>query len=138
MHHDSADDTQADRPPVRRILVIEDNEDAADTLRDVLELSDHKVEVAYNGPDGLRKARAFGPDVVFCDVGMPGMDGYEVARTLRADPALRSTHLVALTGYTQPEDVERATKVGFDDHIAKPPSINQITALLDALPKHCA
>ena len=70
------------------MLVIEDNVDAAESLREALELGGHEVAVAYDGPEGLAKARAFEPEVVLCDIGLPGMDGYEVARALRADAAL--------------------------------------------------
>jgi PAS domain S-box-containing protein len=124
----------AGRPPSRRILIIEDNTDAADSLRDMLELGDHRVEVAYNGPEGIQKARRFGPDVVFCDIGLPGMDGYEVARTFRRDDRLRSAYLVALSGYAQPEDQQRAAEAGFDRHIAKPPVTERIDDVLNALP----
>ena len=82
----------------RRVLIIEDNIDAASSLREVLELGEHQVAVAHNGTDGLAKAREFRPQVVLCDIGLPGMDGYEVARAFRADETLRRTFLVALTG----------------------------------------
>jgi len=114
----------------RRVLVIEDNEDAADTLREVLEFSDHVVEVAYSGRDGIDKARSFHPDVVLCDIGLPEMDGYQVARTMRADPELGRIALVAVSGYAQPEDVETAREAGFDAHLAKPPSIDTLERAL--------
>ncbi|MBI2895074.1 MAG: PAS domain S-box protein [Deltaproteobacteria bacterium] len=110
----------------RRVLVIEDNVDAADSLRDALELGGHSVEVAYAGPEGIEKARAFKPDVVLCDIGLPGMDGYAVARELRADEALRQVRLVALTGYARPQDVAKAREAGFDAHLAKPPSFEAL------------
>jgi two-component system CheB/CheR fusion protein len=109
-----------------RVLVIEDNEDAADTMREVLELGEHSVEVAYNGPDGVEKARAFHPDVVLCDIGLPKMDGYQVARAMRADPELGGIALIAVSGYAQPEDVAMARDAGFDAHLAKPPSIEDL------------
>lgn len=114
----------------RRVLVIEDNLDAADTLRDALELSDHQVEVAHEGPEGIAKARQFKPDVVLCDIGLPGMDGYAVARELRADAAFKDVLLVALTGYTLSEDLRRASDAGFERHLAKPPSLDQLEELL--------
>ncbi len=86
------------------MLIIEDNVDAADSLRDVLAFGEHEVEVAYNGPQGIAKAQEFRPDVVFCDIGLPIMDGYEVARAFRADDTLKGTFLVALSGYAMPED----------------------------------
>jgi len=117
----------------RRVLVIEDNEDAADTLREALEFSENQVEVAYNGQDGIQKAREFLPDVVFCDIGLPGMTGYEVAAELRRDDRFRGAHLVALTGYALPEDRRRAADAGFDDHLPKPSSVQDIQSLLSKL-----
>jgi PAS domain S-box-containing protein len=110
----------------RRVLVIEDNEDAAETLRVLLELDGHVVEVADDGLDGIAKARAFRPDVVLCDIGLPELDGYAVARTMRADPELRRIGLVALSGYAQPEDVAAASAAGFEVHLAKPPSLEEL------------
>jgi CheY-like chemotaxis protein len=115
----------------KRVLIIEDNVDAANSLREVLELAEHSVEVAHAGPDGLRKARAFAPDVVLCDIGLPGMNGHEVARALRADPALRSVFLVALSGYALPEDLAKAMEAGFDGHLAKPPNLEKLERLID-------
>jgi two-component system CheB/CheR fusion protein len=113
-----------------RVLIIEDNVDAADSLREALELSAYEVEVAYTGPSGIAKARASKPEVVFCDIGLPGMDGFEVARAFRADDVLRSTRLVALSGYALPEDVQRAREAGFDQHVAKPPSLERLAEAL--------
>ena len=118
----------------RRVLVIEDNRDAADSLREVLEFGAHIVEVAYNGPDGLHRARTFKPEIVLCDIGLPGMDGYEVARAFRADPALKDVFLVALSGYAQPDDLQRARDAGFDKHLAKPSSLEKLEELLADAP----
>jgi CheY-like chemotaxis protein len=116
-----------------RVLVIEDNEDAADTLREVLELDEHVVEVAYSGREGIEKARAFHPDVVVCDIGLPEMDGYQVARAMRADAELGRIGLIAVSGYAQPEDVAMAKEAGFDVHLAKPPSLEALArAIADA------
>jgi PAS domain S-box-containing protein len=114
----------------RRVLVIEDNQDAANSLREVLELDEHVVEVAYTGREGLEKVHAFHPDVVLCDIGLPEMDGYEVARRMRSDPELNRVALVAVSGYAQPEDVEMAREAGFDAHLAKPPSIDTLERAL--------
>ncbi len=114
----------------RRVLIIEDNLDAAQSLREVLEFGDHLVEVAHDGAEGLTKARRFMPEVVFCDIGLPGMDGYGVARAFRCDEALKGVFLVALSGYALPEDLKRAWEAGFDRHVAKPPSLERLEELL--------
>jgi PAS domain S-box-containing protein len=122
------------RTAPRRVLVIEDNQDAADTLRASLELAGHEVEIAYEGAEGVAKARALVPDLVLCDLGLPGLDGYEVAAALRADPALARTALVALSGYALPEDRERAARAGFDRHLAKPTNLDALEDVLADLP----
>ncbi|HTP29411.1 MAG TPA: ATP-binding protein, partial [Anaeromyxobacteraceae bacterium] len=118
----------------RRVLVIEDNVDAADSLREALALDDHEVEVANDGPEGLVKARRFRPEVVLCDIGLPGMDGFEVARAFRMDETLKNVSLVALTGYALGADLERAAKAGFQRHLAKPASLEALQVLLSELP----
>ena len=112
--------------PGRRVLIVDDDRDVADGLRAALEIHTHQVAVAHNGPEALAAARLFKPDVVFCDIGLPGMNGYEVARAFRADGAFRSTLLVALSGYAQSEDLAKASAAGFDQHLAKPPNIEKI------------
>jgi PAS domain S-box-containing protein len=116
----------------RRILIVEDNVDAAASLRAGLELEGHEVSVAHDGATGVRIARELRPEVVLCDIGLPGMDGYAVAQTLRADQSLGTTLLVALTGYALPDDLKRATEAGFDRHVAKPPSLDSIEDILAA------
>ena len=118
---------------VRRVLVVEDNVDSAESLREALSLSGHEMTVAYSGSQGLEAARANRPDVIFCDIGLPGIDGYEVARAIRwdSDPKLRRTFLVALSGYALPEDVAKSREAGFDRHIAKPPSIEALEKILN-------
>ncbi|MGI5860923.1 MAG: PAS domain S-box protein [Myxococcales bacterium] len=120
----------------RRVLVIEDHVDAADSLREVLELGNHEVAVAYSGPEGVARAREYRPEVVLCDIGLPGLDGYGVARALRADsdPKVRSAFLVALSGYALPEDVEKSKQAGFDRHVAKPPDIEELEELIASAP----
>jgi PAS domain S-box-containing protein len=118
----------------RRVLIIEDNVDAADSLREALELDAHQVAVAHNGPAGLATARDFHPEVVLCDIGLPGMNGYEVARAFRADDALKNTFLVALTGYALPEDLQHAAEAGFERHLAKPLGLLALGELLSSLP----
>ena len=119
----------------RRVLVVEDNEDAADTLREMLLAWDQDVEVARDGNDGVARARAFQPDLVLCDVGLPGLDGYEVARTIRADPSLAGIYLVAVTGYASSDDQRRAADAGFHRHLAKPVPIDVIEEVLATAPR---
>jgi len=136
-HPDGASESQSDVSATRvrrRVLVIDDNVDAADSLREVLLFGEHEVEVAYDGPQGIAKAREFLPDVVLCDIGLPGMDGFAVARAFRADEMLNAAFLVALSGYTLLEDLQRAEEAGFATHIAKPSSIEQIERMLADLP----
>jgi CheY-like chemotaxis protein len=112
------------------VLVIEDDPDVADGLRAALELDGHLVGVACDGPEGIAQAHATKPEVVLCDIGLPGKDGYEVGRAIRADETLEGTLLVALTGYAQAEDVAKARAAGFDEHLAKPVGIDRILGLL--------
>jgi two-component system CheB/CheR fusion protein len=118
----------------RRVLIIEDNVDAATSLREVLELDSHQVAVAHDGPAGLAMASTFHPEVVFCDIGLPGMSGYDVARAFRADEALKRTFLVALSGYALPEDLQHAAEAGFERHLAKPLGLQALQDLLSSLP----
>jgi PAS domain S-box-containing protein len=114
----------------RHVLVIEDNEDAADSLCEVLRSGGHVVDVARGGDEGIAQARALRPDVVLCDLGLPGVDGYAVARALRAEESLRLIRLVALSGYALPEDVARARQAGFDTHLAKPADLEELERVL--------
>jgi PAS domain S-box-containing protein len=119
----------------RRVLVIEDNADAAETLREMLEMWGHEVAVASDGRAGVAKARSFAPDVVLCDIGLPEMDGYEVARAIRADPEIAATFLVAVTGYALPEDQRRAAEAGFMRHLGKPVPIEVMEQVLATAPR---
>ncbi|HEX3552883.1 MAG TPA: response regulator [Thermoanaerobaculia bacterium] len=114
-----------------KVLVIEDNRDAAETLSDLLGLFGHETEVALTGPAGLEVARSFQPDVVLCDIGLPGMDGYIVARSLRAEPSTCDARLVALTGYGRESDRQRTREAGFDLHLVKPLEPLELKRLLD-------
>jgi signal transduction histidine kinase len=117
-------------PGARKILVVEDNPDAGATLRDYLELSGHEVELADSGAAGIQAARKFHPEVVLCDLGLPGMNGFEVAVELRRDPATRSARLIAVTGYGGAEDRRRSKEAGFDLHLTKPVDPAKLKALL--------
>jgi hemerythrin-like metal-binding protein/PAS domain S-box-containing protein len=117
-----------------RVLIIEDNVDAAESLRDIIQmLGPHEVEVAHDGGAGVEVARKHHPDVVLCDIGLPTMDGYEVARRLRRSGASEA-RLVALSGYASPEDVGRAIRAGFDYHVPKPPDIEKLLTLVAEAP----
>ncbi len=118
------------KSPPRSVVIIEDNADAASTFAEVLTLDGHKVEVALDGRSGMDLVRRVRPDFVFCDIGLPDLSGYEVASALRADETLRATRLIALSGYAQPEDRERAREAGFDAHVPKPPDLDAVNALL--------
>jgi signal transduction histidine kinase len=116
----------------RTVLVIEDNDDARETLQAMLELMGHRVESADDGPAGIDKALATIPDVAFVDIGLPSMDGFEVARRLRAADGSRM-YLVALTGFGAREDRERALAAGFDAHMVKPVDANALAKLLRSI-----
>jgi PAS domain S-box-containing protein len=103
-----------------QVVAVEDDEDAAMALAELLAVCGHRVEVAHSGPEALQVIRRVRPEVVLCDIELPGMGGYDVARAVRADPDIRQTALVALTGYAAPADVQRAYEAGFDRHLAKP------------------
>lgn len=125
------------RPPPgakRRVLVIEDNIDAAEALRQLLVLGGHEVWVAHDGPAGLYLARAYRPEIVICDLALPGMDGYEVARTFRADEGLRGAYLVAVSGYGRLQDRRGASMAGFNLYVTKPPSPEALERLLAEAP----
>jgi CheY-like chemotaxis protein len=117
--------------PARRILVVDDNRDAADTLGHLLGAFGAEMAVAYDGPSALERLDAFAPDVVLLDIGMPGMDGYEVARTIRRRDGPQPL-VIALSGWGQEQDLRDASAAGFDHHLVKPPDIDKLAALLDA------
>ncbi len=113
-----------------RVAIIEDSVDTAETLSLLLDLLGYTVSVAHSGARGIEVVREVRPDVVLCDIGLPGMDGFEVARQLKADPATAGSHLVAITGYDQEEDRQRATAAGFEHHLVKPVDPDRLFGLL--------
>jgi PAS domain S-box-containing protein len=113
-----------------RVLLIEDDRDTAATMRDLLELLGHEVHLARTGPGGLKKAMAIAPTLIICDIGLPGLDGFAVAQRLRQSATTASTPLVALTGYGDGDVVRRARDAGFDRHVTKPASLQDIQQLL--------
>jgi PAS domain S-box-containing protein len=104
----------------RRVLVIEDNHDSAESLRLLLEVSGYEVRLANTGDEGIRTATEWRPDVVICDIGLPEMDGFTVARRLRQEPSTAGIRLIAVTGYGRGQDVAKARTAGFDEHLVKP------------------
>lgn len=116
-----------------RILVVDDNADIRATLRDLLEMQGHRVEVAEDGPQAFERVLATRPDVAIVDIGLPGMDGFSLARALRQDPKMR-TRLVAMTGYGQAEDRRRALDAGFEAHVVKPVELDDLLRLLQEQP----
>jgi len=118
----------------RTILVIEDNADAAESMKDALTLSGHAVEVAHDGSAGVKLSRALQPEIVICDIGLPEMDGYAVARALRSDERSKGSYLVALSGYGREDDVRRAYAAGFNRHLTKPVMLAQLAELISEVP----
>jgi CheY-like chemotaxis protein len=113
-----------------RILVVDDNQDGADLMAVLLRLQGHAVEVANDGVSALKSAAAFEPDVVLLDIGLPGLNGYAVARQLRETQKQRPQCLIAMTGYGTEEDRQRTEEAGFDHHIVKPIEPAELNALL--------
>jgi PAS domain S-box-containing protein len=132
--------TETERPapvahPSRRILIVEDNHDAREMLRTMLELWHHTVREAADGPSAIEVALEFKPDIAIVDVGLPGLDGYEVARHLRASPGAQGLRLIALTGYGLSKDAERARAAGFDAHLVKPVHPDRLMEILGLKPR---
>lgn len=117
----------------QRIIAVDDNRDSADSLGMLLKFLGAEVEVAYDGRTALDKVRSLRPTVVLLDLGMPGMDGYEVARRIREEPESKGVTLIALTGWGQEDDRSRAKEAGFDHHLVKPVDIGELQALLNSL-----
>jgi DNA-binding response OmpR family regulator len=116
-----------------RILVVDDNVDAADMLGQILQLDGHALCLAYDAHEGLAAARAFCPDVAVLDIGMPGMNGFELAGAIRAEAGLAQVRLVALSGWATVQDRERARNVGFDVYLTKPVGIDTLRLHVGAM-----
>jgi CheY-like chemotaxis protein len=116
-----------------RVLMVEDNPDAAESLVMILELLGHHVRVVHDGAAALDAGRANVPDIMLVDIGLPGMNGYEIARAVRGDPALKHVVLVALTGYGRPDDKAEAMAAGFDYHLVKPVDLDALGELVARL-----
>jgi len=135
MVNEGAPETPVALATSRRILVVDDNADAADALACVLEIEGHKVTVARDGPSALVAAESSRPDIVLLDIGLPRMDGYEVARRLRGMSSTATAMIVALTGYGQPGDVAACLNAGFDLHLVKPVDLDALVQLVANAPR---
>jgi CheY-like chemotaxis protein len=113
------------------VLVVDDNRDSADSATDVLRLLGNDVECAYDGASAIEKGRRFKPAVVLLDLAMPGMDGYETRRRMRAEPALNGAYYVAMTGFGNEDDKRRTRAAGFDAHMTKPVELDSLMGLLN-------
>lgn len=116
----------------KRVLIVEDNQDAGEMYRLLVELAGHEAMLAENGKAGLELLKSARPDIALVDIGLPGLDGYEVARRFRAEPGGDGVVLVALTGYSAAADRDRARQAGFDIHLIKPVDPQALKLLLDS------
>jgi signal transduction histidine kinase/CheY-like chemotaxis protein len=119
-------------PSGKRVLIVDDNEDSSELLSALVQRLGHQTEVAYEGARALELAEQFAPHVVFLDIGLPGMNGFEVARRMRQLPACASIPIIAVTGYTRESDREEAESAGFTEHFAKPIALERLRGVLDA------
>jgi PAS domain S-box-containing protein len=130
----SSSEPEAPNCPPKRILIVDDNVDAADLLALVLRGDGHEVETVYSSKDALERAQASNPEIMLLDIGLPDMDGYEVARRLRSLSALKALRLIAVTGYGQANDRARTLAAGFDDHLVKPVGVETLKRSMLGLP----
>jgi CheY-like chemotaxis protein len=114
-----------------RILVVDDNVDLAQGLARLLQIYGHDVQIAHDGPSGLDKAKESKPEIVLLDIGLPGMDGYQVAAHLRQEETVKGATLIAISGYGQDEDRRRAMEAGFDHHLVKPIASEDLIKILE-------
>lgn len=132
MSEESKTHSQANQS--RQILVIEDNLDSAEVLQTFLEIHGHKIIVKYNAAEGLEAVHQNKPDVVICDISLSGnLDGYDIAAEIRRHEHLKSTLLIALSGYGRPEDKERSKAAGFNEHLTKPTDFDALIELINGL-----
>jgi CheY-like chemotaxis protein len=119
-----------------RLLVVDDNRDAAESMSMLLQMWGHEVAFAYDGPSALETAAQWQPEAVFLDIGLPGMDGYELAARLRELPQGKAAVLIAITGYGQDDDRLRSERAGIDHHLVKPVAPDALRDLIDSLQLH--
>jgi len=118
-----------------KVLLIEDNQDFVFLLSAILESLGHTCMAAFDGPEGIKKAQEMTPDIIFCDIGLPQMNGFEVAKKLKEDQTLKDVYLVALTGYVSACDMCHAASAGFDFHLAKPVNMAEMIRVLERIRK---
>ena len=123
------------KPRRQRLLVVDDNKDAAESMSLLLELWGHEAVCAHDGRSALEMAARYHPDAVFLDIGLPGMDGYEVAERLRELPQGQRMALIAITGYGQDTDRRRSRDAGIDHHLVKPVAPETLRVLIESLPR---
>jgi CheY-like chemotaxis protein len=121
-----------------RILIVDDYADAAESMAALLKIEGHEINTAQNGEIAIELAHQFKPDIIFLDIGLPGMSGFEVARALRQKPETRDCVLIALSGYGQPGDHTLSREAGFDRHLVKPVELSNLQEILDSLSKRPA
>lgn len=113
------------------ILVIDDNKDLADIFCEYFTMIGYEATATYTGEDGIAKAKKKKPKVILCDIGMAGMDGYEVAKSIGQDTSLEGVYMIAISGYSSQKDVEHSIKAGFNKHLSKPVDLEKIKKLID-------
>ena len=128
-------DTADPNVPSLRVLVVDDSVDTAESLALLLQECGHEVRIVHDGPTALDAALDYRPDVVLLDIGLPKLDGYEVAKRMRQQPALQSVVLIAMTGYGQESDRQHSQEAGFDHHLSKPADFGKLQEILGAIPK---
>lgn len=120
-------------PSALRVLVVDDNTDAADSLAEVLQLLDHDARAVYGGRQAVAELRSYRPQVVLLDLSMPDIDGFETLKLLRAEADVPTAHVIAMTGHSGADDIARCRAAGFDEHLTKPVTIEQLMKSLDAI-----
>lgn len=121
-----------------QILMIDDNQDFLEIMCELIEMLGYKIILATKGSEGISKAKEFHPDIIICDIGLPEMNGYEVAKSIRNDHELKDLFLIALSGYTSQKDIARSTEAGFNRHLAKPVDFDIIENILAEFNKNRA
>ncbi|HZK56965.1 MAG TPA: response regulator [Clostridia bacterium] len=115
------------------VIIIDDNEDIANITCELLNTMGYKTIAALSGEEGIDKAKAQKPKVILCDIGMPGMSGYDVAKYIRQDDELKDIYLIAISGYSGPRDIKLSIEAGFDKHLIKPLNLNTLKMILDGI-----